>query len=261
MPLVRNYCCCAIPLLNAGIYITLTEQLVVAITAGILTFATPALVGVSIPGFAPTIFGILCFIVAAVQLIGYFGVIRESTTAFRRYTTLHLLSILAVFAYSAAFIAVSATKHSTASSKCVNTFFPPDASATATSFTGADTEGKTLCNIFTWVNVGLLAALWVVLAVFHLYLYLVVTGYGAVQRDDHSKYYALYSFNSFPAGSQNPLRTSDTIGLNNMDAWDTRESMDTVGFEKQNAQYAGVTSTYPPASFRQDGAYGGQQRY
>lgn len=40
-----------------------------------------------------------------------------------------------------------------------------------------------------------------------------------------------------------------------MDAWDTRESMDTVGFEKQNAQYAGVTSTYPPPSFQREDVY------
>lgn len=41
MRIVKEYCCCAIPLLNAGIYITLTVQLVVATTAGILAFATP----------------------------------------------------------------------------------------------------------------------------------------------------------------------------------------------------------------------------
>lgn len=259
MPLVRNYCCCAIPLFNAGIYITLTEQLVVAVTAGILTLATPALVGVSIPGFAPTIFAVLCFIAAGIQLIGYYGVVKESTTAFRRYTTLHLISVVAVFAYAAAFIAVSASKHSTASTHCISTFFPPEPSSTATSFTDPESEGKTLCNIFTWVNVGLLAALWVVMVLFHLYLYAVVTGYGAAQRDDHSKYYALYSFNAFPANSQNPMRASDTIGLNNMDAWDTRESMDTVGFEKQNPHYAGVTSMYPPPSFQREDAYEREQ--
>lgn len=41
MRLIKEYCCCAIPLLNAGIYITLTEQFVVSITAGILALVTP----------------------------------------------------------------------------------------------------------------------------------------------------------------------------------------------------------------------------
>lgn len=101
--------------------------------------------GVSIPGFAPTVFAVLCFIAAGIQLIGYYGVFKvrlfisspqalllndrtitqESTTAYRRYTTLHLISVVAVFAYAAAFIAVSASKHSVASSHCISTFFPP----------------------------------------------------------------------------------------------------------------------------------------
>lgn len=37
----RDYCCCAIPIINAGIYITLTEQFVVALLVGILSVATP----------------------------------------------------------------------------------------------------------------------------------------------------------------------------------------------------------------------------
>ena len=38
----REYCCCAIPLVNAGIYITLTEHLVVSLLVGILSVATPS---------------------------------------------------------------------------------------------------------------------------------------------------------------------------------------------------------------------------
>lgn len=42
MRLIKEYCCCAIPLLNAGIYTTLIEQFVVAITVGILSLVTPS---------------------------------------------------------------------------------------------------------------------------------------------------------------------------------------------------------------------------
>ena len=38
----RDYCCCAIPVLNAGIYVTLFEQLVLAILVAILAVSTPA---------------------------------------------------------------------------------------------------------------------------------------------------------------------------------------------------------------------------
>lgn len=38
----RDYCCCAIPLVNAGIYLTILVQFVVAFVAGILALATPS---------------------------------------------------------------------------------------------------------------------------------------------------------------------------------------------------------------------------
>lgn len=38
----RDYCCCAIPLVNAGIYLTILIQFVVALLAGILALATPS---------------------------------------------------------------------------------------------------------------------------------------------------------------------------------------------------------------------------
>ena len=37
----RQYCCCAIPLLRAGIYAVLAEQAILAFTVGILALATP----------------------------------------------------------------------------------------------------------------------------------------------------------------------------------------------------------------------------
>lgn len=85
------------------------------------------------------------------------------------------------------------------------------------------------------------------------YLYFVISGYGANQRDDHSKYYSLYSLNSNPGAHPSFLPSSENIGMRDMgshaDAWDTRDSMDTVGFEKQypppQEQYP-ARSTYPP---------------
>lgn len=38
----REYCCCAVPLINAGIYATLTEQFAIAIVVGTLSVATPS---------------------------------------------------------------------------------------------------------------------------------------------------------------------------------------------------------------------------
>ena len=38
----RDYCCCAIPLVNAGIYVTLLEQFSLGIIAGTLSLGTPS---------------------------------------------------------------------------------------------------------------------------------------------------------------------------------------------------------------------------
>lgn len=38
----REYCCCAIPLVNPGIYATLTEQFVLGVVVGTLSVATPS---------------------------------------------------------------------------------------------------------------------------------------------------------------------------------------------------------------------------
>lgn len=38
----REYCCCAIPLVNAGIYLTLTEHVFVSLLVGIVSVATPS---------------------------------------------------------------------------------------------------------------------------------------------------------------------------------------------------------------------------
>jgi len=38
---LREYCCCAIPTVNVGMYITLVEQLALGITVGAISIATP----------------------------------------------------------------------------------------------------------------------------------------------------------------------------------------------------------------------------
>lgn len=92
----REYCCCAIPTVNAGIYATLTEQLVLAIVVGVLSVASPSsehlsitlmirtnhpifqVVGAATPSFAKWILGIICFAAAGIQVLGFMGVAQVS---------------------------------------------------------------------------------------------------------------------------------------------------------------------------------------
>ncbi|RDB28594.1 hypothetical protein Hypma_015442 [Hypsizygus marmoreus] len=198
----REYCCCAIPIVNAGIYIALTEQFVTAFIVGILSVATPSIVGAATPSYSKWILAAICFIVAAIQILGFIGVAREKPTLYRRYVTLHMLATLAAFAVAAAWAIISATRHTTAKTKCLTDFFQ------------TSSEGDTLCEIFPWVDIGIMGGLWVVLAILHIYLYIILSSYGSSQRRDHEKYDQLNN-DSIPMNKRN-------------DPWDSRPSADSV---------------------------------
>jgi hypothetical protein len=90
----REYCCCAIPLVNIGIYATIAEQAVLAIVVGTLALATPSslplsfhafvsiadlaptVVGAATPAIAPWILAITSYIVAGFQVFGFLGVAK-----------------------------------------------------------------------------------------------------------------------------------------------------------------------------------------
>ncbi|TFK41079.1 hypothetical protein BDQ12DRAFT_678850 [Crucibulum laeve] len=209
----REYCCCAIPMINAGIYTALVEQFVLGLLTGILALATPSIVGAATPSFAPWILAIICFVASAIQVLGFIGVSREKPILYRRYVTLHGLVTVAAFAVAGAWVIISATKHSTAKSKCTENFFSGELSGSS--------EGDTLCTIFPWVDVGIMGGLWLILVILQVYLYVVVSSYGTSQRRDHDKYDQLYD-------PTRPLN-SDSIQMNNRtDPWDSRPSTESL---------------------------------
>ncbi|KAK7442207.1 hypothetical protein VKT23_016179 [Stygiomarasmius scandens] len=188
----RDYCCCAIPTVNAGIYLTLTEQTILGLLVGILALAAPSIVGASVPSIAPIIFGVLCCITAAAQLLGFIGVGGERPILFRRFLSLHSLLITAVFSLAAAFIILSATRHSDSKTRCTRDFFVPDPDNADDTL---QKEANALCEIFPWVDVGVMGAIWVILAIVHLYLFTVMSGYSTGQQFDHDKYDSLTGSN------------------------------------------------------------------
>jgi hypothetical protein len=82
---------------------------------------------------------------------------QEKPVMFRRYTTLHGLITVAAFSVAAVWIAISASRHSTAKRNCEQKFF------TATS--NLTSEGETMCEIFPWVDIGLMGGLWALLLI------------------------------------------------------------------------------------------------
>lgn len=182
----REYCCCAIPLVKAGIYTTLLEQFSLGIIIGTLSIGTPSIVGAATPSYAPSLLAAVCYVGAAIQVLGFIGVFKEKPILFRRYATLHSLISLVAFAIAAAWVIVSATRHSTALTNCENKYYPTAPNGSNT------TEGQTVCGIITWVDVGLMAGAWVFFALVQAYLLFVVSSYGTAQRRDYEKASAEY---------------------------------------------------------------------
>jgi len=226
MRAVKEYCCCAIPLVNTGIYIALITNLVVGFTAGILALTTPSIVGAAVPAFASWIFAILALVTGGLQIIGLLAVYKEKSILYRRFTTLHCMLVIATFAVAAVFIGWSGGKHSKATSTCQTDFFPP--SSTSSGLVDTSKEEQILCNIFAWVTFGVMAGLWLVLGLVEIYIYFVISGYGSSQRDDHRNYFSVYSVND-GAGVNDMLMGDRSKDRN--DPWDTRMSMDSVDME------------------------------
>ncbi|QRW05977.1 hypothetical protein RhiLY_11294 [Ceratobasidium sp. AG-Ba] len=213
---LHEYCCCAIPILNVGIYTVIGEQFILAVVAGTLSIATPFIVGASVPSFAPWLLAIACYVVAGVQTLGFIGVFKEKAGLFRKYVMINSVAVLAAFGIAAAFIAISGTKHDKASSRCQRTFFATSNPSAASSNDDSG-EGAQICEVFTWVILGLMGGLWVTLLSFQSYLLLVTRFYSQSQRADHKKYYTIYSTLDIPL---NDRQNSDN------DAWVVRPSTD-----------------------------------
>ncbi|KAF8728483.1 long-chain-acyl-CoA dehydrogenase, partial [Rhizoctonia solani] len=185
------------------------------VVVGTLSIATPFIVGASVPGFAPWVLAIVCYVVAGIQLFGFIGVFKEKAGLFHKYVMVNSVVVMGAFGVAAAFIAISGTRHNTATDRCQATFFSGNstASASASSDTG---EGRQVCDVFTWVILGLMAGLWVTLAFFQAYLLMVTRFYSQSQRADHKKYYSIYSQIDIPLNDRN----------NDNDAWNARPSTD-----------------------------------
>jgi hypothetical protein len=184
---------------------------------------------------------IICFIVTAVQPLGFIGVskvgsislvdkqltvlrLQEKTILYRRYVTLHGMAITAAFSLAGAWIIVSAARHSNAQAKCIQDFF-----------NSKESEGTILCNIFSWVDVGIMGALWILLAILQGYLFLILSSYGRVQRGERGQYDRLYD-------PSQPLTENIPLGpTGHTDPWDSRRSIEAQ--EVSNRRYHDRTSS------------------
>ncbi|KAG8923971.1 hypothetical protein FRC01_012100 [Tulasnella sp. 417] len=204
--------------MNVGIYLTILEQFTVSLATGILSIATPQFVGSEIPSFGPWLVAIGAFVACGTQALGFFGVFKENASLFQRYTQINATVVAYIFSVSATWIIISATRHEPATNECVQDFFANNATSTDQAGVFADDgQGPTICNIFTWVSVGIMGAFWIIMLIFQGYLILVCRWYSVSQLADHSKYYSIYSVNPPEGIALGERQRGD-------DAWDPRPS-------------------------------------
>ncbi|OXH25272.1 hypothetical protein J008_05396 [Cryptococcus neoformans] len=259
-----RYCCCAIPLVNAGIYTVIGEQAVLGAAIGIVVFATPDIVGASFPSFGGDIFAVICFIVAAFQPIGFIGVLREKTSTFKVYTLLNALGILAALICSAALIITSALRHDTAVTDCEYKFFSDVGNSSSTANETLASEGQALCSAFAWADVGIMGGLWVILLIVQGYFVYLTRVYSASQVSDHKLYHSVYSENPeaftmsiLRSTRYNPGSVYNAMPGPDADAWDARPSMDSV--RDVPALHGGYSDGSQPLHYEDN--YGKPQNY
>lgn len=94
---------------------------------------------------------------------------QEKASLFQRFVQLNAAVVAYIFSVSATWIIISATRHQTATDSCVQDFFA--ANATTVDQAGVfsdDGQGPTICNIFTWVSVGIMGGLWLIMLIFQV---------------------------------------------------------------------------------------------
>ncbi|GAA5927675.1 hypothetical protein JCM3775_006049 [Rhodotorula graminis] len=179
----RTYVCCAVPLYNSGIYAILAQFLVISIVTGVLCFAAPSIISVTTPSFISYILGILCFVIAAAQLFGFIGVLRDKPRLFKSFLRINGLLVCAALLLALALIIISAVKHSAGVDQCTRLFSLDDTDSTA----------RDICNVWTWIQVGIMGLLFVIVGLCELYFVAYTSIYASEQRLDHARYDSVYS--------------------------------------------------------------------
>jgi len=239
----REYCCCAIPLVNAGIYSALTFQAIVGSAIGLVSITTPRIVGAHTPAIASWIFAIICFLGAAAQLLGFMGVKQEKPALFHRYAGLHLLINVAAFIVAGVWITLSGIGHRAAVAACDTEFFA-NGSAPVTS------EGALLCEIFPWVDLGIMGALFFIILIAQIYFYVLISGYGSMQRTDHKRFDSVYD-------ASKPLTSDIGGGFKDAEPFtDKRPSVDN-GHGRQDSIDSVMSVPQQQPNYGGQGGYGG----
>ncbi|KAI9624709.1 hypothetical protein KEM48_008753 [Puccinia striiformis f. sp. tritici PST-130] len=185
-----HYCCFAIPLYNTGIYSILAQFTIFGFVFGILSFSAPSILAIVLDYSVTAFFGSLCLGLASIQAIGFYGVYKENSTIFKRYMYINLLFQTVTFGYSLILLIISATKHQISIDQCLLQFLSNEE---LQSDNGPSQSSRNLCNLWTWVQLGVCFLVWILLFLSELYFTYLVRVWGKDQQLDHIRYQSIIS--------------------------------------------------------------------
>ena len=238
--------------MNAGAYLIVAECAFVALAVGVLALAPPSIVATmgAIPSWSKGLVAALGFITFVWQVFGLVSVAKEKTSLYRTYIRVNFLLTLIIIVVTLAFFAVSASRHSDSVNTCVNTYAQPIAFTsdlpTGSSTPSTQASGRDICNIFIWVQTGVMAGLIALIGLTQLYMCYAQRVYGQKQREAS----ALYKNQpSRIAGDHIPLAARDSA------VWEPRN-------DPYYARDAPTAQTeYPSADYNTYDSYGDDRKH
>ncbi|PKI83358.1 hypothetical protein MVES_002550 [Malassezia vespertilionis] len=182
-----TFCCCAFPLVKFGAYLLVAESAFVGLCIGLLALVPPRIVGCmgSVPEWSKDLVAAVAFVAVAWQILGLVSVILDRPSLYRLYIRINFFATVIMLIITIAFLITAAARHNESVDACLREFERP---------LGSDVGGivqvrdqlqngrHQVCNVLSWVDVGLMGAMIVIIGLMQLYMNFMQRQYGVRQR-------------------------------------------------------------------------------
>ncbi|KAH9819467.1 hypothetical protein DFH28DRAFT_886410, partial [Melampsora americana] len=146
--------------------------------ASCMSFVGPKILALVLPVIAAYAFGVLYAIVALLHIFGIICVEKNRIRYFRYFKNFTMYTLAILFIMSLGVIILSSSKHEVSTSQCMKVYhFPVDPTFNSKSKKALTRNGTssavqaamTVCDYFSWAQVGVMAIGWMIMALLQLY--------------------------------------------------------------------------------------------
>lgn len=173
-------CCIAVPLFQSGIMSILYFNCFLAAFASCMSFVGPKILALVQPFIAAYAFGVLYAAMALLHIFGIVCVEKHRIQYFRHFKNFTMYILAIIFIMALGVIILSSSKHEVSTSQCMRVYhFPVDPTfnqkskqtTTKNGTSSAVQAAMTVCDFFTWAQVGVMAIGWMMMALLQLYFF------------------------------------------------------------------------------------------